>query len=63
MEEVSTMTGAARRSAHTADEDRRDEAADAEQSDSSPWAAAALPGVMDFIGAHVGGELAEERWR
>jgi hypothetical protein len=22
-----------------------------------------LPGVMDFIGAHVGGELAEERWR
>lgn len=22
-----------------------------------------LPGVMDFIGANVDGELAEERWR
>jgi|GEM_PF-4896552 hypothetical protein len=22
-----------------------------------------LPGVMDFVGAHIGGELAEERWR
>jgi hypothetical protein len=24
---------------------------------------APLPGVMDFLGAHVGGELAEERLR
>jgi hypothetical protein len=22
-----------------------------------------VPGVMEFVGAHVGGELAEERWR
>jgi hypothetical protein len=34
-----------------------------EQADTGGAHAQPLPGVMDFVGANVGGELAEERWR
>ena len=41
-------------------EDKGDSPAEGRRVFSAPQP---LPGVMDFIGAHVGGELAEELWR
>ncbi len=56
------MTLATKNTVREADESAREDAADR---DRRAWAlgyVAPLPGVMDFVGAHVGGELAEERW-
>jgi hypothetical protein len=58
------MTAASSSAVRQADERARDSTADGEHSESTAWAASpAMPGLMDFIGADVGGELAEERWR
>lgn len=46
-----------------ADESVREETTEHNHRAPAPAYANPLPGVMDFIGAHVGGELAEERWR
>ena len=56
------MTAANGRPPREAD-DRSEEAADGERHATATSNAQPLPGVMDFLGAHVGGELAEERWR
>lgn len=57
------MTGASGATAHDAQDDRREDGAAGEQPATTSTSASPLPGVMDFVGAHVGGELAEERWR
>jgi hypothetical protein len=45
------------------DERAREEAMECSHRAAAPSYANPLPGVMDFIGASAGGELAEERWR
>ena len=57
------MTTATPQARCEADESVREETTEHDQSALAPSYANPLPGVMDFIGAHVGGELAEERWR
>lgn len=57
------MTAATSMAPRDADESRREEALDGERYITAVSNAFPLPGVMDFLGAHVGGELAEERWR
>jgi hypothetical protein len=56
------MTSATPQALREADESAHEEA---EHNHRSPaqFCANPLPGVMDFVGAHVGGELAEELWR
>jgi len=56
------MTAATTPMPQEADESGREEPAASNPCVTAP-AHKPLPGVMDFIGAHVGGELAEERWR
>jgi hypothetical protein len=57
------MTGATTQTAAKMEEGTSKETASGEQHTMAPAYAFPLPGVMDFIGAYVGGELAEERWR
>ena len=57
------MTAATAISARDADDSVRDEARENEQYVMESSAACPLPGVMDFLGATVGGELAAARWR
>lgn len=58
------MTTATPQALREADERVREEAEHKQRAPApSPSYANPLPGVMDFVGAHVGGELAEERWR
>lgn len=57
------MTGVSGATAHDVQDDRREDGAAGEQPATTSTSASPLPGVMDFVGAHVGGELAEERWR
>ncbi len=57
------MTTATPQALREADESVREETMEHNHRAAAPSYANPLPGVMDFIGAHVGGELAEERWR
>ena len=57
------MTSATPQAPREADESVREETMEHNQRAPAPAYANPPPGVMDFIGAHVGGELAEERWR
>jgi len=57
------MTGATGKPTRDAEDGRGEQNAESERCASAGSNAAPLPGVMDFVGAHVGGELAEERWR
>lgn len=57
------MIAAASEQRMDADERRGERVTEPDTADTGAIHAQPMPGVMDFIGAHVGGELAEERWR
>lgn len=57
------MTTAKPQALPEADESAREEKPEHNRRALAPSHANPLPGVMDFIGADVGGELAEELWR
>jgi hypothetical protein len=57
------MTAAQTSAPHQTDERVHAESPESTKPEKAPPRSAPLPGVMDFVGAHVGDELAEERWR
>jgi hypothetical protein len=57
------VTSATSKTAREADDSGREETCECDARTATPFNAYPLPGVMDFIGANVGDELAEERWR
>ena len=57
------MASAPNATSREAEHKAAEESPDYDRQAMTPFTTYPLPGIIDFIGACVGGELAEERWR